>query len=165
VSLRSFSSQSSPSERVPGRKEECTTCGENHNRKRRSTSRFRFLFVPISRPFCVHPNRVAYTVQDVLKPYPTSTVDTTTAIGRPVRFFCLVRTTTATRPARFCARYDHPLSRTRFPRMTIAQRTTLSNQLRLCRIQKHSRCRGRLQRHVRLKQPSVLPLTTTHRDA
>ena len=53
VSLRSFSSQSSPPERVPGRKEECTTCGENDIRKRRSKSRFRFLFVPISRPFCV----------------------------------------------------------------------------------------------------------------
>ena len=40
------------------------------------------------------------------------------------------------------------LSRIRFHRITIAQRTTLSNQLRLCRIPKYPRCRRRLQRHV-----------------
>ena len=33
------------------------------------------------------------------------TIDTTTASGQPVRFFCLVRTTTATRPARFSHLY------------------------------------------------------------
>ena len=61
------------------------------------------------------------------------TIDTTTASGQPVRFFCLVRTTTATRPAwfpspishRFAPAFQSSLSRIRFPRMTIAQRTTL----------------------------------------
>lgn len=85
--------------------------------------------------------------------YPIFTVDTTAASGRPVRFFCLVRTTTATCPAWFSHRFartlQSSLSRVRFHRMTIAQRTTLSNQLCLCRIPKHSRRRGRLQRHVR----------------
>jgi hypothetical protein len=38
------------------------------------------------------------------------TVDATTASGQPVRFFCLVRTTTATRPAWFSHLYTSSLS-------------------------------------------------------
>jgi hypothetical protein len=53
------------------------------------------------------------------------------------------------RPAhRFAPASQSSLSLTQFHRMKIAQRTTLSNQLRLCQIPKYSRCRGRLQRHV-----------------
>ena len=59
---------------------------------------------------------------------------------------------------RFTRAFQSSLSRIRFHRMTIAQRTTLSNQLRLCRIPKHPRCRRRLQRHVRSKRSNLPPL-------
>jgi hypothetical protein len=99
--------------------------------------------------------------------HPISTVDATAASGQLVRLFRLVRTTTtATYPAWFSHRFPRTLqsslARVRFHRMTIAQRTTLSNQLRLCRIPEHSRRRGRLQRHVRSPTVKSLPFPATY---
>lgn len=107
---------------------EGTTTGETTTENDAQVSisiSFRSDFATVLRaPCCVYDG---YTICDF-------TIDTTTASGQPVRFFCLVRTTTATRPAWFPSLYPivsrprsslPPISRIRFPRMTIAQRTTL----------------------------------------
>ena len=160
-------SQLSPPARIPGRNNGRHNERRNDIRKRHSSLDFDFLsFRFRDRPACPVPRCGGLTRHTMF------TIDTTTASGQPVRFFCLVRTTTATRPAwfprhcipSFCARVPVPLSQVRFNPMTIAQRTTLSNQLRLCRIPKHSRRRGRLQRHVRSEPPGCPPFSATHRD-
>ena len=84
VSLQSFPSQPSPQERVPGRKRRLQRAAKRHP-KTTFKSRFRFLFVPILRPF--HVPRVAYSLR-MLERHPTSTVDATTSSRQPVRFFC-----------------------------------------------------------------------------
>ena len=77
-------------------------------------SRFRFLFVPILRPFCLP--RTTHTPGG-FKRSTIFAINTTTASGQPVRFFLSARTTmAATRPARFsqshilsfCARSSPP---------------------------------------------------------
>ena len=160
-------SQPSLPARVPGRKTEGTTSGETTTENDVQVSisiSFRSDFATVLRAPCFVYDGKFYTIYDF-------TIDTTTTSGQPVRFFCLVRTTAATRPAwfsisiphRFARAFQSPISRIRFHRITIAQRT-LPNQLRLCRVPKHSRCRGRLQRHVRSQPSDVPPFTPTHRD-
>lgn len=145
VSSQSFHSQPSPPARVPGSKKRRVQQPAKRQPKTTFKSRFRFL----SFRFCDRSACPALRIpRGRFKRHTMSTVDTRTASGQPVRFFCLVRTTTATRPAWFSISMSHhftrafqsSLSRIRFHRMTIAQRTTLSNQLRLCRIPKHPRC-------------------------
>ena len=156
VSLQSFPSQPSPQERVPGRKRRLQRAAKRHP-KTTFKSRFRFLFVPILRPFHVPVLRIPSGCwNDIQHPRSMRRLPVVSPFD-----FSVVRTTTATRPAwlshRFARALQSYLSRIRFHRMTIAQRTTLSNQLRICRIPQHSRCRGRLQRHVCSRPPNVFP--------
>ena len=99
VSSQSFRSQPSlASTRFGSKKKRKVPQPAKRQPKTTSTSRFRFLFVPILRPFCV-PH--ATCIMGGFKQHTMFTVDATTASGRPVRVLCLVRTTAATRPARF----------------------------------------------------------------
>ena len=97
VSSQSFHSQPSPPARVPGRKKHGGyNRRRNDNRKRRSSLDFDFF----SFRFCDHSAcPVLRMPWGGFARYVMFTVDATTASGQPVRFFCLVRTTTATRPA------------------------------------------------------------------
>lgn len=93
VSLQSFSSHPSPPERVPGRNG--TTSGETTTENDVQCLDFDFFrsdfatvpYAPLLR------TRIPW---GCFERYPTSTVGTAAASGQPVRFFCLVRTTTAT---------------------------------------------------------------------
>jgi len=102
VSSQSFPPQLSSPARVPGRKKRNGGYNKrrNDNRKRRPSLDFDFF----SFRFC---DRSACPVLPWggFKRYAMFTVDATTASGQPVRFFCLVRTTTATRPAWFSHLY------------------------------------------------------------
>ena len=131
VSSQSFPPQPSSPARVPGRKRNGGyNKRRNDNRKRHTTFDFDFFSFRFRDRSACPMLRIPW---GGFKRYATFTVDATTASGQPVRFFFLVRTTTATRPAwfpspishRFAPAFQSSLSRIRFPRMTIAQRTTL----------------------------------------
>ena len=105
-------SQPSLPARVPGRKTEGTTSGETTTENDVQVSisiSFRSDFATVLRAPCFVYDGKFYTIYDF-------TIDTTTTSGQPVRFFCLVRTTAATRPAwfshlytpSFCARVPVP---------------------------------------------------------
>ena len=79
---------------------EGTNKRRNDIRKRHPSLDFDFLsFRFCDRPACPVPRCGGFTRHTMF------TIDTTTASGQPVRFFCLVRTTTATRPAWFSHLY------------------------------------------------------------
>ena len=97
--------------RVPGRNNGRHNKRRNDIRKRHPSLDFDFLsFRFCDRPACPVPRCRGFTRHTMF------TIDTTTASGQPVRFFCLVRTTTATRLAwflrpcipSFCARVPVP---------------------------------------------------------
>jgi hypothetical protein len=156
VSSQSFPPQPSPPARVPGRKKETegTTSGETTTENDAQVSisiSFRSDFATVLRAPChVYHGEVLNDMRcsrSMRRLRVVSPFDFSVWCGRrrrpgPLGFHISI-------PHRFPRAFQSSLSRIRFHRMTIAQRTTLSNQLRLCRIPKHSRCRRRLQRHVR----------------